>query len=351
MESKDIPGNPGVIELEIQEIREEVPGFRTFIFEGGHGIHYAAGQFLTFLYDTGKETIRRSYSITSSPAMNEPLSIGVKRIDNGIFSRFLFDYVKKGDKLLTTGPGGFFQLPADAGGYPHIFFFAAGSGITPIMSLVKSAIKEHEGPRLHLVYSNHSPATAAYLTVLKQLEENFPERFHIDFLFGNNPDLLRARLNRDLFLEIILGPDIDIHRSLFYTCGPESYMRMIIFLLEELGVPGNHIRKEDFFRNKVIARKPMPPAGGPYEAIIHSGGKEFRFVVNYPDTILQAAKQASFNLPYSCETGKCGYCAAKILKGNVWMSANEVLTDDELEKGLTLTCVGHPVQGSVELMI
>lgn len=351
MEREPSIGNQGLIELVIKEIREEVPGFRTFIFEDGHGIHYSAGQFLTFLYNTGIETIRRSYSISSSPAMNEPLSIGVKRIDNGIFSRYLFDYVKQGDKLLTTGAGGFFQLPAEANNYPHIFFFAAGSGITPIISLVKTAIEQFPGPRLHLVYSNHSPATTAYLSELKQLEQNFPERFQIDFLFGNNPDLLRARLNRDLFLQIISGPDIDIHRALFYTCGPESYMRMIIFLLEELGVPGTHIRKEDFFRSKIIARKPTPPAGGPYEAIIHSRGKEFRFVVNYPDTILQAAKQANFNLPYSCETGKCGYCAAKILKGNVWMSTNEVLTDDELEKGLTLTCVGHPVQGSVELMI
>lgn len=351
MERASSAGNQGVIELVIKEIREEVPGFRTFIFEEGHGIQYAAGQFLTFLYDTGTEAIRRSYSITSSPLLNEPLAIGVKRIDNGIFSRFLFDYVKKGDKLFTTGPGGFFQLPADAAVYPYIFFFAAGSGITPVLSLLKNALALTSNTKLHLVYSNHSGSTTIYLEELKELEKRSGGRLRIEFLFGDNPNLLRARLNRDLFLELISAPEIDIHRALFYICGPESYMRMIIFLLEELGVPGTHIRREDFFRSRAASRKPLPPAGGPYDVIIHSKDTEYRFKVHYPDTILKAAKQAHFMLPYSCETGKCGYCAAKILKGNVWMSANEVLTDDELEKGLTLTCVGHPVQGSVELQI
>ncbi|MER3465017.1 MAG: hypothetical protein C4329_11995, partial [Chitinophagaceae bacterium] len=133
---------PSIIykKVRIKSIAEEVKGFKTFVFEEGHGIQYKAGQYLTLVQQHGDEEIRRSYSIISSPAVNELLAIGVKRIENGFFSRQLIDHASVGDELITTGAGGFFVLPDDIKNYQTLFFFAAGSGVTPIYSLIKEAL-------------------------------------------------------------------------------------------------------------------------------------------------------------------------------------------------------------------
>ena len=153
----------------IENINEEVQGFKTFTFREGHGIEYKAGQYLTFVQQTTHEAIRRSYSIVSSPLLNEPLTIGVKRIENGRFSRELIDHAKVGDELVTTGAGGFFTLPDDTKNIQQVFLLAAGSGITPIYSLLKTILHLH--PHLHvvLIYSNSSPGSTIFLSQLNQL--------------------------------------------------------------------------------------------------------------------------------------------------------------------------------------
>ena len=142
---------------------------------------------------------------------------------------------------------------------------------------------------------------------------------------------------------------MDVSHSLFYTCGPEAYMRMIIFVLQLQGVSRNNIRREDFIPDKVLPVKQIPPDTSDHFVKLQYHDREYKIKVNYPDTILQAAKKEKLSLPYSCETGKCGNCAAICISGEVWLSNNEVLTDRELEKGITLTCVGHPINGDVIL--
>src|SRR5690606_37116044 len=126
------------------------------------------------------DEIRRSYSITSSPVLNEPLSIGVKRVTNGIFSRQLIDRTKVGDALLTSGVGGFFRLPEQMNPYNTIIFFAAGAGITPIVSLLKTVLHSNHSIKLNLVYSNNSPGYVPYHSILNQLQNKFSSRFQID---------------------------------------------------------------------------------------------------------------------------------------------------------------------------
>lgn len=337
--------------LTIKKIITETPDFKTFVFEDGHNINYEAGQYLTLVHNPGPAEVRRSYSITSSPVLNEPLAVGVKRIPNGFFSRLLVDTAFEGQQIHCTGAGGFFRLPENMTDYNKIIFFAAGSGITPILSLVKTAL--YSFPHIHvlLIYSNVSKTSAVYDEQLMQLEATFKNRMHAHFLFSSSADLLRARLNRDLFFEFLFKEKIDIDMSLFYTCGPASYMRMVIYLLEEFGVNEKQIRKEDFVPFSANPKRNISPDTGSYFATVHYGGERFRFLVNYPDSILRAAKKNDLILPYSCENGRCGNCAVKCVKGKVWMSNNEVLTDADLAKGLTLTCVGHPINGDVELEV
>jgi ferredoxin-NADP reductase len=335
----------------IEDIKEQTNGIKTITFKNDHSLKYESGQFLTLLEYHGADEIRRSYSITSSPALKEPLSIAVKRIDNGYFSRKLVDDAKIGDTILTTGASGFFRLPEHTENFDTIFFFAAGSGIAPILSLLKTVLYLYTGIQVYLIYSNRSPGKMAFGEELNQLKIKFPDKLHIDFLYSSESDLRRARINTDLLLDILLVYRYDRDKTLFYTCGPETYMQMIIFLLQEEGISRSHIKKEDFNPGNKKSASRMPPDKNSYRVKINLKGSLFDFTVHYPDTILQAAKKIRLNLPYSCETGKCGSCAAICISGEVWLSNNEVLMDTDLAKGLTLTCTGHPQHGDTALKI
>jgi ferredoxin-NADP reductase len=338
--------------LVIKAIHEEVKGFKTFTFEDGHGIVYQPGQYLTFVHTTSLEEIRRSYSIISVPQLNDSLAIGVKRIPNGAFSRRLTDHGKPGDILYTTGAAGFFVLPENISDYQQIFFLAAGSGITPIYALIKQCLHFHPHLDVILIYSNASAARTVFHNQLNALQRSFPNTFHLQFLFSDYPHLNKARLNKELLTELLdQFLKTEKSKTVFYTCGPEAYMRMCTYTLQEEKIPKENIRRENFSIEKLHVPKAEPPDKNPHEVKIHYGGAIHEFIVQYPDTILKAARKHNIILPYSCETGRCGNCAAKCLKGKIWLSYNEVLTEKELGSGITLTCVGYPVGGDVELEI
>ena len=336
--------------IRIKNISEVIKDFKTFSFDERHNITYKPGQYLTLVSHAHNEEIRRSYSITSSPVLNEPLSIGVKRVENGFFSRLLVDSAIAGDELITIGAGGLFILPDDIDDYKQVFFFAAGSGITPIYSLIKTLLFKHENINVVLVYSNASEEKTIFLNELRLLEQEFKKRFQIKFLFSNVIQLAKARLHRNLVMEFLNELSVTTYsQTLFYICGPESYMRLCTYTLQENGVPKNNIKREDFVINASPKRDALPPDKSMHTAYINIGDNKVQFNVHYPDSILAAAKKANINLPYSCEAGRCGSCVAKCIKGNVWHSYNEVLTEKEIQQQLVLTCVGHPVNGDVEL--
>ena len=338
--------------LIIESIREQVEGFKTFTFKEHHGIDYKAGQYITFVRKTTHEEIRRSYSIVSAPLLKEPLIIGVKRIENGAFSRQLIDHAKIGDELLSSGAGGLFTLPDDLSQFRQIFFLAAGSGITPIYSLLKTVLHCHESIQVVLIYSNPSPQKTIFLSELTQLEKEFSQRIQLQFLFSNSPDLSLARLNRELLIQLAHKNAIcAFDNMLFYICGPEAYMRMCTYSLQEQKVPRENIRKETFIIQQKHIPKLDPPDKDSHLVTVYHGTETYHLHVQYPDSILKAGKRENIILPYSCETGRCGNCVAKCINGNVWLSYNEVLTEKDLKKGLTLTCVGHPVGGNVILKI
>lgn len=300
--------------------------------------------------ETGVE-IRRSYSITSSPLLGEPLAVGVKRIPNGYFSRKLIDDAKVGDQLTTIGAGGFFTLPEDIEQYQQLFFFAAGSGITPIYSLIKTALFAHPHLSVVLIYSNPSKEKTMFYTALQQLQNQYTGRLHIEFLFSNSPQLVQARLHADSLRRFVNQYAVTgFERMLFYICGPLNYLRLCTFTLQLDGVPPDHIKKESFNADKAI-RRAQPPDKEAHMVQLFYQQNEYALNVQYPDTILRAAKKQHINLPYSCEVGRCGNCAARCIKGKVWHSNNEVLTEAELAAGLVLTCVAYPIGGDVVLEV
>lgn len=347
-----MPGESLYKIIHIQSIYEEVKGFKTFVFKEGHSINYHSGQYITLVLKINSEEIRRSYSICSSPQLSEPLTIGVKRVENGLFSRQLIDHAEVGDEWITTGTGGLFVLPPDVNNYQQVFFLAAGSGISPVYSLIKTVLHFHPALSVVLIYSNASPHKTIFLNALQKLSNQFAERFTLEFLYSNNPKLEKARLYRELLLELTEKTGVSNKaKTLFYICGPEAYMRMCIFTLQAIGVPKNNIKRENFIIHNASQKIVLPPDKEAHRVQLHFGTKNYELLVEYPDSILKAAKKNGIQLPYSCQVGRCGNCVAQCVKGSVWHSYNEVLTDKDLENGLILTCVGHPVGGNLSLVI
>jgi len=339
------------IHLKITDIIEETSQSKTFVLApvAEKQIAYKAGQFLTFVFSKHDMEERRSFSISSTPGLNEPLSITVKRLDNGEYSRKLIDNTSVGDELVTIGASGFFTLPDDISSFRQIFFFAAGSGITPVLPLVKTLLHSNADLKIVLIYSNRNVADTVFYNVLQELAAKFPDKFTIEFLFSDAQNLGRARLSKWL-LEVLLKEysTCSYDKILFYLCGPFDYMRMATIQLLAEGVPAPNIRKENFTTFKVETKE-LPPDTLPHMITIEANGNVYDLVSQYPQTILQAAKKADITLPYSCEAGRCGTCSATCVSGKVWMSYNEVLMDDEIAKGRVLTCVGYPVGGDVIL--
>lgn len=339
--------------LFVKEITQETPDFKTFTLvpPPGESIGYKAGQYLTLLHPHHPEEIRRSYSIVSSPELAEELKIGVKRIPNGIFSRLLIDSVQVGDELLTIGAAGFFTFPEDIDKYSQVFFLAAGSGITPVLSLLKTVLFRHPKVNVVLIYSNSSPETALYLREINSLLQQFPLTFKLEAIYSNAADLQRAHLHRELLVYFLKKYAVTTpENTLAFTCGPKNYMRMCIYGFSFAGIPKENIRKEIFNVEKAIP-KVEPPDKSQHLVKINFGKQAFEIPVTFPVSILHEAKRHGIHLPYSCEAGRCGNCVARCLSGNVWMSYNEVLTERELKAGLFLTCVGFPVGGNLEIEV
>ncbi len=336
-----------MIPLQIKKIITETADTKSFILSapGGESLDYQPGQFLTFVFPniSGGED-RRSYSISSTPVLQEPLKITVKRVANGAYSRWLTDKAKEGDMVNTTGASGYFVLPGDMAVHKQFLFFAAGSGITPVISLIKTILHVSNDTTIVLVYSNRSVSQTIFYDELLQLQEKFSHRLQVDFLFSADTRHRGKRLN----VGMITVAAHTYPRAVFYVCGPLEYMRTITIVLRTEGIAENAIHKEIFYSEKPVIKE-MPPDVLPHEVRLTLEGKEYHFTSGYPVTILQAAKALGIPVPYSCEAGQCGTCSATCVSGKVWMWHNDVLLEDEIAKGRVLTCTGYAVGGDVEL--
>lgn len=339
-------------QLTIVEIRQYGPTARTLVVQPlpGETLAYQPGQYLTLVREVYGAEARRSYSFSSAPALGEPPAITIRRVDNGLFSRWLVDEVRVGDVLRASGVGGFFTLPPDVGAYQQLVLVAAGSGITPLFSLLKTVLLHQPHLAVLLLYSNRTAADALFLDELRALAQAFPQRLRLELFFSNDPVLYRAHLHKELLQTLVmqLVPGFPA-RTLAYLCGPLNFMRMATYGLHEAGLPLRRIRRELFFTSAVAPAPAVPPDTAPHEVTLLMRGQHHRLRVQFPVTILQAAKRQGLRLPYSCEVGQCGSCAVRCTQGRVWMSANEVLTARELARGLVLTCTGYPVGGEVQL--
>lgn len=324
---------------------------KTFLlsYASGEAVPFIPGQFITLVFSSHGNEERRSFSISS--AENEQLAITVKRVDNGAYSRMLADRARPGDILYTSGVAGLFILPVQVKEPTQIFFFAAGIGITPVFSLVKSALETRPAAKVVLIYSNRSAAEVIFHAELERLQQRYQERLVIEYLFSTSFNLARARLNKALVRTLLKEYSDAATTQLFYVCGPHDYMRMVIYGLEESGVSDAQIRRENFNMNSRVVTHSIPPDTNAHTITFLHNGQRQAVVARYPETILKAAKRNGISLPYSCEVGRCGSCAQRCISGKVWHSYNEVLMDTDLRAGAILTCTGYAIGGDVIIEI
>jgi len=335
------------IKFKIINTRQETELSKTYFIEeiSGKNIVYKAGQFLTILVNLNGKEVRRSYSISSTPGVDKDIFFTIKRIENGELSRYLFDELTIGDIITTLPPTGRFVI--DKPKFEVAVFIAAGSGITPIYSLIKHLLHNFDDTKVLLIYQGHNENEQIFRDQLLNLQKHFIKRFTLKEVFSEPLDHGKShqRLNNNL-LEKILLETINTASVNFYLCGPGAFMRMAEFTLKVMHYSKEKIKREDFF-----AVAPPPPFMtdlAPHNVTIHYHHQTYRLQVAYPQNILEVALKHQITLPFSCRGGRCSTCTAKCTGGRVKMTINDVLTPADLQQGLILTCVAYP-ETDVEL--
>ncbi|MBE8712333.1 2Fe-2S iron-sulfur cluster-binding protein [Sphingobacterium hungaricum] len=316
---------------------------------------YKAGQFLTLCFTFGEREVRRSYSFSSSPDVNEPIAITVKRVDNGEISRLLHHKLEVGDVIDVLDPQGLFYYEPQQESDNTLFLFGAGVGITPLFSILKTALTKENHSKVILVYSNSSKEQTIFYEELQSWQEKYPERLSIYWLFSNSKNLLNARLNRDYVIQIVNKHSESIDNSIFYTCGPIFYMDLCRFTLLGMGFPDEHIRKETFHfpeeEEDDDEHDAVEVDTKSYSVKLIFQENEYNLLVPYDQTILNIGLDHKIKLPYSCKSGMCSTCISQVTSGAVRMDYNEVLTDREVENGKCLICTSHPLENGTTIEV
>ena len=318
---------------------------------------YRPGQYLTVRHDLGGGEVRRSYSICSGPEENE-LRVAVKRVPGGLFSGWVNETLKAGDILDVMTPTGRFGVAPSREARIHAGF-AAGSGITPILSIVRGILATEPASRVFLFYGNRSMADMLFRTALEDLKDRYLDRFAVfHVLSGEEQDLpvLNGRLDaakaRLLLTHIVPAAALD-H---LFVCGPAGMSEDVETAANGLGVPADRIHVERFvseFGGRPQVKAPLPEAAADAldasakRAALIVDGKRREVAVRDGETILDAALRARLDLPYACRGGMCSTCRAKVAEGEVRMDVNYSLEPWELEAGFVLTCQARPVTDRV----
>jgi len=345
-----------MFKLRINKIINQPGENITFQFEEVEGKYpkYMAGQFVSLVFEGKHGEVRRSYSFNSSPDVKEPLAITVKRVENGEISRFLHHKTTVGDILYAQEPQGLFSYSPDEHVERDLFLFAAGVGITPLFSILKTALVRETRSLITLVYSNRSVEDALFYNELMDWQLRYPGRLKIVWIFSNSKNLMTARLNK-FYIERLLKENLhfDSGNALFYTCGPVIYMDLCRITLLGMGFDMMQIKRETFVlpedemdeddsSEKVVDKTT-------YSVVLNFNGAVYHFDVPWPKRILDVALENKIKLPYSCRGGVCSTCVANCTKGSVRMDYNEILTDEEIKAGRVLVCTGHPTDNGTTI--
>jgi ring-1,2-phenylacetyl-CoA epoxidase subunit PaaE len=339
--------------LRIKEVRQETPECVSVMFDVPPALadvfQFKQGQSLTVRTTLNHEEARRTYSICSSP-MDKEWRVAIKKIKNGLFSTFANEKLKAGDILEVMPPVGKFYTDLDPAHKKNYLAIAAGSGITPVLSLVKTTLTIEPSSTFTLVYGNRTRNSIIFFEELEGLKNRHMDRFNLIHILSRertDAPLNFGRINTDKLNE--LGRLID-YKSIdeFFICGPEEMIFTAKEFLEEKGINSKKIHFELFTipgqKRQESADREQDITDSKSAITVKIDGRSFGFDLAFTDhtTILEASLQRGADLPFSCKGGVCCTCKAKLLEGQVEMDVHWGLEEEEIEQGYILTCQSHP---------
>ena len=353
---------PRYYDLKVKDIINETREAISLVFEHPTGgkIEYKSGQFLTLLATIQGKEVRRAYSLCSSPFIDNELAVSVKRVENGLMSNWLPDHLKPGQTLKVMEPMGQFTTEFNKSNKRHLIMFAGGSGITPMMSIIKSTLSQEPDSICSLIYCNRDHESIIFKAQLDHLQSEYEGRLHVIHVLDNAPmnwqgysGLLNPEMLKKLFERI---PDWGTEKTTYLMCGPEGMMKNVDSLLALQHIPKEKIFKESFVAGVLDKEKKADtptPAGAlsAHVVTIRYDGQEYKVKVEPNRFILETALDQGIDLPYSCQSGLCTACRGKAISGKVKLDEEEGLSQSERAEGYVLTCVGHPLTDDVVIEI
>lgn len=349
--------------LKVRDITPETPDAITINFWHplSEVVRYLPGQFLTFLLNVEGQKVRRSYSMSSSPHVDSALSVTVKRVAGGLVSNYLIDNLSPDSILEALEPAGAFTPRLEGQNSRLIVLIGAGSGITPLFSMLKSILHVEPNSRIWLIYGNRNQESIIYRQHLDAIAQVHADRVRITHVLSQ-PAFgwtgAQGRLNQHELTTLLgeLSP-ADLQTMSVYMCGPEGLMDESRKALALLKVPTEHVYKESFLTATTesavgeVIEEPMTNTAETPEVTILYEGSEYKFAVAPHQTILEAALDLDIDLPYSCQAGMCTACLGKCVSGTVRLDEEDGLSPAELKAGYVLTCVAHPASADVVIEI
>ena len=314
------------------------------------------GQHLIFKFKIEDNEIRRSYSLNSCPFTEVNLEVTVKRVKGGLISNYINDHLNEGDEVEVMSPQGRFHAIINEKAYKTYFLFAAGSGITPIISILKSVLHGSPNSMINLLYGNTNQDSIIFKEDLDQLKLKYGNRLQIIHTLSSpkywtTSQSWKGRKGRidneciEWFIE--QNPPI-AQNTEYYICGPGAMNVAVKTALLGLGVPKHLIHIEQFGS---VSSQGTKKINGYGDALLISQlkGHDYAFKVPEGKTLLDVLKSQNVNPPYSCESGVCGTCTAKLIKGKVEMKSCMALDEKDIDNGLILTCQSIPMSEKVEI--
>lgn len=348
--------------LRIKKVKKETPDCVSIVFDVPEDkageFSYREGQNITVKKMIGSEEVRRSYSICAAPHEHE-LKIAVKKVDGGLFSGFANDELKAGDSLEIMPPTGNFTAHLCGKKQASYLAIAAGSGITPVISIIKHTLKTEPGSSFTLIFGNRSRSSIIFFDELQDLKDQYVGRFNLVNILSReriDTDIHYGRINREklsALQKFIPYASFDAA----YVCGPEEMIFAAKEFLADQGLDSKKIHFELFTvpgqktTGKSKETRHEEKETGPKSMIdITLDGRSFSIELGYQGmSILDAALQHGADLPYACKGGVCSTCKAKVLEGKVDMDTNYALEPEEVEQGFILTCQSHPRSARVKV--
>lgn len=333
--------------LTVSQVKRETPNAVSITFDVPANLTetfaFKAGQYITVKFSVDGKEIRRAYSICSSEGSGK-LRIGVKKVPKGLFSEFANKTLKENDVLQVMAPTGKFTI---AEGTKNIAAFAAGSGITPILSLIKTTLEKSSENKFLLVYGNQSLDEAMFYEELLSLKKDYSDRFFVEFLFSRKKEtnILFGRIDRSVVNFALKNKYKETDFSAYYLCGPEELIDDVSSTLKHNGVNAKLIHYELF--STAESGLLVQNHEGNTTVTVTLDDEEQTYVMSQTKSILEAALDEGLDPPYSCQGGICSTCIARLKEGKAEMRKNQILTDDEIADGLILTCQAHPTTPTI----